>query len=117
MNDSETISQKLDELIFWTKFSALPMFRTILVENLRTDTDKLVYELSNGKRSTRQISKLITKGGRKITHVTIANMWQRWNILNLVIPAERMGRYRKVISLEALGIDIRDLEKTTEELK
>jgi hypothetical protein len=104
--EEELIIDKLDELIFWTKFSALPTFRSLLSENLKSEIDQLVYDLSDGERSTRDIAKILSKGGRKVTHVTIANMWNKWLILNLVIPAKRKGRYKKVLSLDSLGIKI-----------
>lgn len=106
MSDNPNISDKLDELIFWTKFSALPIFTTLVKNALRDDLDKLVYELSNGERSTRQIEHLIEEYGEKITHVTVANLWQKWHLMNLVIPAKRKGRYKKVISLESIGIEV-----------
>jgi len=115
MSDNDVFFDKLDELLFWTRFSALPTFRALIMDNLRTDIDKLVYELSDGKKSTRDISKLITAGGRKITHGTVANMWQKWNILNLVIPAQRIGRYKKVLSLESLGIEIPSIKVSGDE--
>lgn len=106
MSEADTMVRRLDELIFWTRFSALPRFRTLIMENLRTDSAKLVYELSDGERSTREIARIISSGGRRISHASVANMWQRWSILNLVIPAQRVGRYRRVLSLESLGIEI-----------
>jgi hypothetical protein len=115
MIENDRLYDKMDELLFWTRFSALPTFRAMIMDNLRTDIDKLVYELSDGKKSTRDISKIISKGGRKVTHATVANMWQRWNILNLVIPAQRIGRYKKVLSLESLGIEIPSTEISEEE--
>ena len=115
MSDEDVFYGKLDELLFWTRFSALPTFRALIMDNLRTDIDKLVYELSDGNRSTRAISELITAGGRRITHVTVANMWQKWNVLNLVIPAQRAGRYKRVLSLESLGIEIPSIQVSGDE--
>ena len=115
MSEANTLAKKLDELIFWTKFSALPAFRALIMDNLRTDIDKLVYELSNGERSTREIAAMISRGGRRISHVTISNAWQKWSILNLVMPAERRGRYKKVVSLESIGIKVPPLEMVSEE--
>jgi len=112
LSDTKSLSEKLEELIFWTKFSAFPTFRALLIDNLRDDVDKLVYELSDGERSTRDIAHTISREGRRITHVTIANMWKKWAILNLVIPAERKGRYKRAISLESLGIEIPEVETT-----
>lgn len=115
MSYPEILSKKLDELIFWTRFSALRTFRALLMDNLRTDVDKLVYELSDGERSTREITAMISRGGRSISHVTVTNLWQRWSVLNLVMPAERRGRYRRVVSLESIGIEMPSLEQVTEE--
>jgi len=108
------MSEKLDELIFWTRFSALPALRASLVDALREDVDKLVYELSNGERSTRDITRMISRGGRRITHATVANMWKKWSILNLVMPAQRKGRYKRLVSLESLGIEIPQLRVPSE---
>ncbi len=115
MSEAESLSDKLDELIFWTKFSALPTFRALLKDALRDDVDKLVYELSDGERSTRDIAHLISRGGRRITHVTVANMWQKWSLMNLVMPAERRGRYKIVASLESIGIEVPPVEVVREE--
>lgn len=105
MSELESLSEKLDELIFWSRFSALPQFRALLIDTLREDIDKLVYELSDGRRSTREISKTISRGGRTITHATVANMWKKWSILNLVMPAQRKGRFKRLVSLKSLGIE------------
>ena len=113
MSDVESLSEKLDELIFWTKFSALPTFRALLMDTLRENVDKLVYELSDGERSTRDIARTISREGRRITHVTVANMWKKWSIQNLVIPAQRKGRFKRAISLESLGIEIPEVETTS----
>lgn len=103
-NDFEELSEKIDELIFWVKYSTWKSFKMDLKVALRDDVDKLVYELSDGKRSTRDIADEISKTGRKITHTTVANMWQKWALSSLVIPAGRSGRYRKVASLKAVEI-------------
>ena len=106
--------EKLDELILWTKFSAMPTLRKTIVDYLRSDIDKLVYELSDGSRSTRDIAQMISSGGRDISHVTIANMWRKWSILNIVMPAQRKGRYRRLVSLESIGIEVPQLRESSE---
>ena len=115
MSESESLSEKLDELIFWTRFSALPTFRALLMDTLREDVDKLVYELSDGERSTREIAQIVSRGGRRIAHATVANMWRKWSLMNLVMPAGRRGRYRRVVSLESIGIEIPPLETVRSE--
>jgi len=115
LSETASLSEKLDELIFWTKFSALPTFIALLKDALRDDIDKLVYELSDGERSTRDIARIISRGGRRITHTTVANMWQKLSLMNLVMPARRRGRYRRVVSLESIGIEVPSIEVIYEE--
>ena len=103
---SEELSDKIDELIFWVKYSVWKTLLTDLKVNLKDDVDKLVYELSDGKNSTRDIAQIISKSGRKVTHVTVANLWQRWASVPIVIPTSKTGRYRKVVSLKTTGIEI-----------
>ena len=106
MIDNEEVLRKLDELIFWTKFSMMSTFIPTLRNAIRDDIDKLVYELSDGEKTTRDIAEIVTKSGRKLSHVTVANMWERWQQQNLVIPAGRKGRFKRVVSLESIGIKI-----------
>jgi len=106
LSETASLSEKLDELIFWTKFSALPTFIVLLKDALRDDVDKLIYELSDGARSTREIALIISRGGRRVTHTTVANMWQKLSLMNLVMPARRSGRYKRVISLDSIGIEV-----------
>ena len=103
---SDELSDKIDELIFWMKYSVWKSLIADLKVNVRDDIEKLVYELSDGKNSTRDIAELISKGGRQVTHVTVANLWQKWSLIPLVIPTNRSGRYRRVVSLKTTGIEI-----------
>jgi len=115
LSESEPLSERLDELIFWTRFSALPSFKALLMGTLRGNIDKLVYELSDGERSTREIAQMVSRGRRRITHATVANMWRKWALMSLVIPARRRGRYRRVVSLEAIGIEVPSIESVDAE--
>lgn len=66
MSEITSLSEKIDELIFWTKFAAFPTFIALLRDALRDDVDKLVYDLSDGERTTRDIAELISSTGRRI---------------------------------------------------
>lgn len=116
MSEIMSLSEKLDELIFWTRFTALPTFTSLLKNALRDDIGKLVYQLSDGERSTREIANLISRGGRRITHATVANMWQKWSLMSLVMPARRRGRYRRVVSLESIGIEVPSVPEVEERI-
>lgn len=111
MNEEEKllkqIRDELKEMKFWIKLSGLPSLRRAVLEYLRDDVDKLVYELSDGIRSTREIARELKKMGKEVTHATVANMWKRWAITGLVEPSERyQGRYSRIIPLESVGIEI-----------
>ena len=112
---SEALSEKIDELLFWTRYRQWKTFSADLKTALKDDIDKLVYELSDGERSTREIAQFISKMGRKITHTSVANMWQKWASIPLVMPGRRTGRYRRVTSLKLAGIELPTLEGVTEE--
>lgn len=101
----EEIFAELKEIKFWLRISGLPALQRAVSENLKDDEDILVYELSDGNRSTREIASDLKKAGRSIAHVTVANMWQRWSTVGLVAPSKKYkGRFMKMISLESLGI-------------
>ena len=102
----EELIEKINELVFWVKFSALPTFISLIRNTLRDDVDRLVYELSDGQRSTRDIAQIVTANGTKITHATIANMWEKWAMLNLVMTTEKKGRFKRAVSLATIGIDV-----------
>ncbi len=101
----EFLSDKLDELIFWLKYPVWKAFIADLKVNLKDDTEKLVYQLSTGNRSTRDVARLVAYNGKSITHVTVANLWQKWSTVPIVIKTNKLGRYKKVVSLRAAGID------------
>lgn len=106
------ICNELGEIKSWVKLSGLPVLRRTVQENLRDDESKLVYELSDGKRSTRKIAEELRKIGKAITHGTVANMWRRWAAAGIVEPSEQyQGRFRKVASLESLGIEVPEIKR------
>jgi hypothetical protein len=99
----KNIDRKLDRLLFWTRFAGMQQLRIILTQNLTTDTEMLVYELSDGERGTREIAGL--SGVR--SNATITNYWRKWSRLGIVEPSEkRLGRFRRICSLEEVGLTV-----------
>lgn len=117
--DTKLLKQMLDELKemrTWLRLSVFSSFRRTISDNVRDDIDKLVYEFSDGSRSTREIVSELSKQGKAITHVTVANMWKRWAVVGIVEPSERyQGRFRKITSLESIGIDVPKMHKEGEQ--
>lgn len=99
----KSIESKLDQLLRWTRFAGMQQLRTILTQNLTRDVELLIYELSDGERSTREIAALV---GIK-SHATVANYWKKWSKLGIVEPSEKYpGRFRKICSLEEVGLTV-----------
>jgi hypothetical protein len=109
-NKDIDLTEKIEELTYWTKFSVWTIFVKILVATLSNDVDKIVYELSTGDRSTRDIALLASNNGVKITHQTVKNMWQRWAAVPIVMPAGTQGRFKRVVSLKVIGIQVPSLK-------
>lgn len=110
------ILKEMEELKYWARLAGIPILRRAIQDNLRDDESKLVYELSNGDRSSREIAEQVKKTGRTLTHMTVTNMWKRWSAVGTVEPSERyQGRFRKVVSLESLGIDVPEIPKEGEQ--
>jgi hypothetical protein len=91
----------LKEILRWVKIGAIPL-REILLQELKTDQDRLVYEFSDGENSTRDVEK-----GTGLDHVTVARLWKKWADVGIVEPSEKyQGRYRRVCSLRDLAIRV-----------
>jgi hypothetical protein len=102
-NALRSIEVKLDQLLKWTRFASLQQVRNLLTQNLTNDKELLVYELSDGERTTREIAKLANIGSIS----TIVGYWKKWSKLGIVEPSQkRQGRYQHFCSLEEVGISI-----------
>jgi hypothetical protein len=108
----KSIEGKLDQLLKWTRFAGMQQLRTILAQNLTTDTEMLIYELSDGERGTREIAGL--SGVR--SNATVTAYWRKWNKLGIVEPSEkRQGRFRRICSLEEVGLTVPPIPQATAE--
>ena len=95
------IAATLRELLKWTRFAGMLRLKDILNQTLLTPVEKVVYELSDGNRSMREIARHIGK-----SHVTILRYWEKWKKIGIIEPAEREGRYRHICSLEEVGLEV-----------
>jgi hypothetical protein len=99
--DSTKIIRLLEQILRWTKTGAIMQLKPSIQETLQSDEAKLVYEYSDGEKSTREIGKLAG-----VSHVTVKNYWEKWSELGIVEPTEKYegGRFRRLGSLRELGI-------------
>ena len=111
----KNIESKLGQLLKWARFAGMQQLRNILAQNLIDDTAMLIYECSDGKRSTREVARL---AGVK-SNVTVTNYWKRWSKLGIVEPATKYrGRFQRICSLEEVGLTVPPIPQastTTEE--
>lgn len=92
----------LTELLKWNKFVAISAVKDIAIRTLKTDAERIVFEHSDGKKSSVEIGALAG-----VSHMTVVNYWKKWDMLGIVIPAESYkGRYKRICSLAELGIDV-----------
>lgn len=105
MNDEmlERIAKIAEEQLKWTKLSGMTQLKSIFEQNLRTDDDKRVYELSDGERSIRDIEKITNVGRTKI-----AALWKKWYKMGIMERSEKYEgrRMKKSFSLSDVGIDV-----------
>lgn len=109
----KSIEFKIDQLIKWSRFAGLQQLRNVLTQFLTTDKELLIFELSDGERTTREIAKLANIGSNS----TIAAYWKKWSKPGIVEPSlKRQGRFQRFCSLEEVGLTIPPLLKSGNEL-
>jgi len=91
----------LKELLKWTRFAGMQQLRSVLSQTLKTETEMLIYELSDGTRGTREVASAAGVG----SNATVAAYWKKWNKVGIVEPSPtHRGRYQKICSLEEVGL-------------
>lgn len=92
------LADALDELrqqTAWLKFLGTQTMLPVLVEVLETPKQRAVYELSDGRRSVRDIARLAGVGVG-----SVSRLWKEWAELGLVSESRDVpGRWRHLVSL------------------
>ncbi len=92
----------LREILKWQRFESFPKLRKLLLDNLKTDQEKLVYEDTDGEKSRYDVS-----SDTGVPESTVKNWWAKWYDLGILQPSgKRKGRPQKLMSLEDMGIDL-----------
>lgn len=111
---SDRIIILLEEILKWTKLLGIEKAQNALTSLLKSDTEKLAYEQSDGKTS-REVSAIVG-----VSHATITNYWKKWARYGIVTEVSSKGgtRYKRTFSLQDFGIDVpKKIEKLNEEIK
>lgn len=95
----------LSEILKWTRFVGKQQLKALLLDSLKEDVEKVIYELSDGK-SLREIEKICKDNGYSVSRGTINNYWDKWAALGFVESSKRFkGRYERIVSLKEVGIE------------
>ena len=97
------IASIMEEQLKWTKLAGRAQLRSIFENNLKTDDERRVYELSDGERSTRDIAKLTNVNKDKISL-----LWRIWYKIGIMEKSKRYEgkRMKKFFSLSEVGIEV-----------
>lgn len=82
------------EIINLLRILAQPVLSSSLQDVFKTPKQLYIYELSNGKRSTRDIGKLV-----KLDQKGISNSWREWEKVGLVEKIGKKGQFKARYSL------------------
>ena len=96
------IANTLRELLKWSKFAGMQQLRNVLSQTLKTDTEKLIYEFSDGIKGAREVAGVARVG----SHATVLAYWKKWSRVGIVEPSStHHGRYQRICSLEEVGLE------------
>lgn len=113
-DDNKRILELLEELVKWKRFEGSQLAKKTLKEIFTKDSEKLVYQFSNGETS-KDIADI-----SGVSDFSVRNYWKKWSVEGLVVPSDKhKGRYERVFSLEDFGIEIpatkKPMQKTSTE--
>ena len=96
----DRIELRLTEICMWLRFQNRETLGGLLQEVLRSDRDKLVFELTDSVNSTTKIAK-----AAKVSQPRISQIWNSWKPLGIIVevPGTR-GKYKHICSLNELGM-------------
>ncbi len=99
--DTEILAE-LREQTKWLRLLGFRSLRPLITEVLASERDRLVYELSDGVRTARELGKLAG-----VSHPTVLRLWQDWRALGLCIESTKQpGRAEHLVALSKLGITV-----------
>jgi len=86
----------------WLRVLAWPVLAEALRNALGTPEEMRVYQESDG-RTSRDVG-----AASGVSHTTVHNYWRRWARAGLVERAGVEGRYRHLVELGDVGIEIEE---------
>jgi hypothetical protein len=98
----DPILAELREQTRWLRLSGLQMLRLELDRLLRTDKQRAVYELSDGRRTVREVARIAGVGSG-----SVSRLWTTWIAAGVCSESPAAaGRAQHLVSLSQLGVDV-----------
>lgn len=104
----------LRDILKWVRFTGMKEVKSVLVATLDTNPKKIIYQLSDGEKGSREIAK-----AAGVSDWTVRDYWKKWAKFGIV-EALRAGsgeRYKHSFNLESFGIEVPQGPKMTGEAK
>lgn len=97
------IADVMTEQLKWFRLVGMEPLRTIFEKSLTSEEEKLVYELSDGEMSVRDIEKVTNIGRTKIS-----SLWKKWYRMGIMEKSEMYEgkRMKRSFSLADVGIEV-----------
>ncbi len=101
--DSEQI-RLLREILKWIKISGIKEVKSTLESQLKDDTKKLIYQLSDGTKGTQEIAKTVGN----ISYSTVFLYWKGWEKVGLGESISVIGgtRFKRSFDLEDFSMKV-----------
>lgn len=112
VSKEDRMIELLEELVKWTKVTSIPEVKELLLEILASPEEKIAYQSSDGKKTTREVAKEVNTG-----NATISRWWKKWMKAGIVESVSVRGgkRARRLFPLDDFGIEVPVIKVTTAE--
>jgi hypothetical protein len=92
-----------EEALRWNRLSGLNNLKTIFDVEFKTNEEKLVYELSDGEKSIRDLEK-----DTGISRSKVALLWRKWYNIGIMEKSQKYEgkRMKKAFSIADVGMDV-----------
>ncbi len=102
----QEIAGSLRELVVWTRVIGYPTVKQTLETVLDSDEKRMVYQLTDGRRSVAEIQKMTGVNARFISEW--GQEWERIGMVEQSRVSKIKGRRQKVFDLAVFGIPVPD---------
>ena len=103
MSKEDSMIKLLEEMVKWTKVTSIPHVKKLLLEILSGPEEKVAYQSSDGKRTSREVADMAN-----VSQFSIAKWWKAWIKAGIAEPVsvQRGERAKRIFSLDDFGIGV-----------